>query len=220
MNEGWTEIFEKRSSCRRFLPDPVPPEKLRELCAFGVKAPTACNMQEWRFVIVTDRKLKDALAARGGSKLLATSPACILVFYAVDTKNILYHDNLQSASAAVENMLLAAPQMGLGACWICNLPRASDICRLFNVPRRYRPTAAVIVGWPEKPGKAMPLRRNLADIIGENEFPRLENEPGYSFFKLLVGRTLMLMYRFSPLWLKRLWLNDLIDKKFTKKFDK
>jgi len=220
MSEAWTDIFEKRSSCRKFLPDPVPMEKLRELCAFGVKAPTACNMQEWRFIILTDKKLQAELAARGGSKLLAGSPACILVFYAADTKNILYHDNLQSASAAVENMLLAAPQMGLGACWICNLPRAADICSMFDVPSRYRPTAAVIVGWPERPGRAMPLRRNLDDIIGENRFPRLPDEPKYSFFKVFAFRTVILMYRFSPLWVRRLWLNDLIDKKFTKKFDK
>lgn len=220
MNTEWRKIFEMRSSCRQFLPDPVPMEKLKELCSYGVKAPTACNFQEWRFVILTDRKRMEELVVRGGSKLLSSAPACILMFYASDTKNILYHDNLQSASAAVENMLLAAPQLGLGACWICNLPRPSEICRMFDVPMRYSPTAAVITGFPAKNTKPMPLRMDLDEIIGENRFPRLKKEPGYSPLKLFLSRMIVLTYRFSPLWLKRLWLNDLIDRKFTKKFEK
>lgn len=220
MINDWEKIFEMRSSCRQFLSAPVSVEKLKELCSFAVKAPTACNMQEWRFVIVTDKKILNELVARGGSKLLASAPACILCFYAVDTKNILYHDNLQSASAAIENMLLAAPQLGLGACWICNLPRPSEICRMFSVPARYRPTAAVITGIPAKETHSMPLRVKLEDIIGLNVFPRLTREKKYSFLLLMVSRFIVLFYRFSPLWLKRLYLNDLIDKKFTKKFDK
>ena len=219
-NNDMLKIFDMRASCRQFRPDPVPAETLKTLISYGLKAPTACNFQEWRFVILTDRKLMNELVVRGGSKLLATAPACILVFYAADTKNILYHDNLQSASAAVENMLLAAPLLGLGACWICNLPRPADICRLFDVPMRYRPTAAIITGYPAKAVKPMPLRVDPADIIGENVFPRLAREPRYSFFKLFVARTIVLCYRFAPLALKKWWLNDLIDKKFTKKFDK
>ena len=213
-------IFDLRGSCRQFRPEPVPMEKLKELCSYGLKAPTACNFQDWRFVIVTDKKLLDGLVVRGGSKLLSMAPACILVFYAADTKNILYHDNLQSASAAVENMLLAAPLLGLGACWICNLPRPADICRMFDVPIRYQPTAAVITGYPAKDVRPMPLHVNPADIIGENVFPRLAREPKYSFFKLFISRMIVLCYRFAPLWLKKCWLNDLIDRKFTKKFDK
>ena len=195
-------------------------EKLKELCRFGLKAPTACNFQEWRFVILTDKKLMEELVVRGGSKLLSMAPACILVFYAADTKNILYHDNLQSASAAVENMLLAAPQLGLGACWICNLPRPAEICKMFNVPMRYQPTAAVITGFPSKNVKPMPLHVDPDEIIGENRFPRLAAEPEYSFLKLFFSRMVVLGYRFAPLWLKRIWLNDLIDKRYTKKFEK
>ncbi|MBQ9337169.1 MAG: nitroreductase family protein [Lentisphaeria bacterium] len=220
MSEDWQTIFEKRASCRTFLPEPVPMEKLKELCAYGVKAPTACNMQEWRFVILTDKKRMEELVERGGSKLLSMAPACILMFYAADTKNILYHDNLQSASAAVENMLLAAPQLGLGACWICNLPRPAEICKMFDVPMRYEPTAAVIVGYPSKEVKPMPLHVKLDEIIGENRFPRLAVEPRYSWLKLFCSRFIVLSYRFAPLWVKRRFLNDLIDRKFTKKFDK
>ena len=220
MNEELLKIFDLRGSCRQFLPTPVPMEKLKALCSYGLKAPTACNFQEWRFLILTDQTQKEQLVSRGGSKLLGTAPACILVFYAADTKNILYHDNLQSASAAVENMLLAAPLLGLGACWICNLPRPAEICRMFGVPMRYRPTAAVIAGFPAKPVKPMPLRVKPEEIIGENVFPRLAREPGYSSFKLFMSRMIILCYRMAPHWLKRLWLNDLIDRKFTKKFDK
>lgn len=220
MNEEILRIFDMRGSCRNFLPDSVPIDKLKQLCAYGLKAPTACNLQEWRFVILTDQKLKEELVSRGGAKLLGTAPACILVFYASDTKNILYHDNLQSASAAIENMLLAAPLLDLGACWICNLPRPAEICKMFNVPHRYQPTAAVIVGLPAKPVKPQPLRAELDTIVAENVFPRLANEPSYSSIKLTVSRIAILCYRFAPQCLKRLWLNDLIDKKFTKKFDK
>ena len=57
------QAIENRSSCRVFLPDPVPRELIRELLSWAGKAPSAINVQPWEFVVVTGRE-RDRLVQR------------------------------------------------------------------------------------------------------------------------------------------------------------
>ena len=218
--ENWIHLFEERSSVRSFLPDPVEREKIMALCDIATKAPTACNLQQWRFTVITDSALKQRIVDEGGSRLIATAPVGILVSYARDTKNILYRDYVQSAAAAVENMLLAAPQLGLGACWICNLPTKRTLRKLFHIHPKFEAIAYVIVGYPVRQTKPMPRRHKIEDLVGDNMFPELAEDRAYSPFKTFLGRCAVLVYRYSPRFLKKAFLNRLVDSGFTKKFDK
>ncbi|MDQ7086348.1 MAG: nitroreductase family protein [Acidobacteriota bacterium] len=57
------EVMEKRSSCRRFKADPVPPETLRELVRLAGLAPSPANAQPWRFIAVSNKEMLQTMAA-------------------------------------------------------------------------------------------------------------------------------------------------------------
>ncbi len=213
-------ILRERVSIRKFKPDPVPVEVLRELCMWGARAPSACNMQDWRFIIVNQEDLKRRIVDSGASILIAQAPAGILVSYARDTKNIVYQDGVQSAAAAIENILLAASSYGLGACWIGNLPRKNRLRKLMKMPTLHEPIGYIILGYPEAvPGRTQPLRYAPEELVGMNSFPSpLRPMRKFSVAKTGILRFLVSFYGHSPVWLKKIFLNKLIDARFTKKF--
>jgi len=59
---GVFEIIQTTRSMRRLKPDPVPDALIRQILEAGVCAPSGGNMQHWRFMVITDRKIKEAVA--------------------------------------------------------------------------------------------------------------------------------------------------------------
>ena len=73
------DAVEARCSIRNYRPDPVPEEKLMRIMEAARLAPSAGNIQEWRFVIVTDAEKRQALAeAANGQQFLAQAPVVIV----------------------------------------------------------------------------------------------------------------------------------------------
>ncbi len=73
------EAIEKRRSVRKFKPDPVPGECIRELLESARLAPSGCNAQPWRFKVVTDSVVRRKLAeAAHGQSFIAEAPAIIV----------------------------------------------------------------------------------------------------------------------------------------------
>ncbi len=218
--EEFNKILNSRASVRSFLDTPVEREKIMALIDCAVKAPTACNMQEWRFTVVTDKVKMRNMVDAGGGRVILSSPCGLLVSYAANTKNTLYRDNVQSAAAAIEHILLAAPQLGLGTCWVCNLPSKGFLRKLFGIHPKFEPIAYVLLGYPKQQTKPMPLKRRIDEIVGWNTFPTLPEDKGYSAAKTLVIRFAVWCYRCAPSFIKTAFLNRLVDARFTKKFKK
>ncbi|NPV56034.1 MAG: nitroreductase family protein [Anaerolineae bacterium] len=148
-----------RRSIRKFKPDAVPSELLEELLRAAMAAPSASNSQPWEFIIITRQQTiaslrralpfghYDATAAIAvlGSPLKARNPA-----------GLLYWE--QDCSAAVQNILLAANALGLGAVWIgCHpvKPEVWGVRRALKIPRTSTPLAVIMLGYPaeEKPAR-------------------------------------------------------------------
>ena len=68
------EIIATTRSMRRLKPDPVPPELIRKILEAGTAAPSGGNMQRWRFLVVTDPNVKQAVEPRGPVKFALDSP--------------------------------------------------------------------------------------------------------------------------------------------------
>src|SRR5215471_10836600 len=102
------DLIKSRRSIRRFQDRPVPEELLRKIIEAGTWAPSACNMQDWRFVVVRDQKKKDDIFDYGGSIAIKHAPLCIAVCYDNRSDNDSYRDDIQSASLAMMNMVLMA----------------------------------------------------------------------------------------------------------------
>lgn len=139
------EAIYGRRSIRKFNDKEVPDSLIKELIDAAIQAPSACNLQGWKFLVVRegDRKIFH-------NEILSHAPAIILVAYkndAVSTTGTLHRDYVQSAAAAIENMLLMAYSKGIGACWICDIPESAVLQSYFRIPNNYEIFAAVALGY-------------------------------------------------------------------------
>ena len=177
-------IVRGRRSIRRFLADPVEPEKLRACLEAARIAPSAHNVQPWRFVVVDDPGLKDRLAAEAfsglfaGSKFAAKAPVLIVVLTKPDLlanrlggrlQGVRYH--LIDIGIAGEHAVLQAEELGLATCWMgwFNYRRAR---RVLAIPRKFKIVAILAVGYAEKRPTREPPRRTFEEIVSFNKAPR------------------------------------------------
>lgn len=150
------ENISSRSSVRSYEDRPVPAEMVELMLRAAMSAPSAKNRQPWEFVVVDERAALDALAARlKYAKMLAQAPLAIIV--CSETK-IVHADGSVSenpfwehdASAATENLLLAAEALGLGAVWTAasDPERAAAVKSVIDMPETVMPLCVVPIGFP------------------------------------------------------------------------
>lgn len=135
-----------RKSVRRFLDKQLPSDIVQRIIEAGTYAPSACNLQAWKFIVVTDPKRKSVLK----NAILRDAPVCMIVTYRNDiyVTGHKYHDYVQSAAAAIQNMSLYAHSIGIGSCWICDLPPQEVIRREFLIPQNFDAIACLALGYP------------------------------------------------------------------------
>lgn len=209
-----------RRSIRKFRDEPVPRELLMKVIEAGTQAPSACNIQGWRFILVESPELRRTLHEAGGSIMIPQAPSGILVVYDNTTKNMPYRDDIQSAAACIQNMLLAADALGLGGCWICNLPSPSFVRRLLGIPWNYSPIAFLMMGYPaDAPRRSVQRKLPLDQIVGVDRFPSGGQAKTAGRFTVYFLRFAYWGYRITPQFLKKLFVNKLVDRYLTKKFD-
>jgi nitroreductase len=152
MSDAFSAIH-NRKSVRSFTGQSVSKEALDKIIRAGMAAPTAVNRQPWAFVVVTDRKTLDTLAAGlPYAKMLDKAGAAIIVC-AIPEKA---HDKRMEfavidSTCASENILLAAEALGLGAVWTAAYPYQDrmDVARkALNIPADIIPLNVIPVGHP------------------------------------------------------------------------
>lgn len=137
--------IKSRTSVRKYEQRPVPREILEDIADCGRLAPTGRNEQAWVFVFVTEQELRTKIAelARYG-RFIADAAACVCVFCRKDALC-----EVEDASAATENMMIAAVAHGLGTCWV-NSHRKSHsaaIEQLLGCPEGYELVTMFSLGY-------------------------------------------------------------------------
>ena len=164
------ELFEairNRRSIRRFTSEPVSRSQIETILEAGLWAPTACNSQLWRFLVLTRDSLGQ-LADCARNVVELDPAACIFVLY--DRRyNPEHSARAQSAAAAIQNMLLAAHGLGLGTLWMCGYGDEARIKRVLGVPEAYEIMAAVLIGHSDESFFA-PARRPMDEVVGWDRF--------------------------------------------------
>jgi nitroreductase len=146
-------VIHSRKSVRSFTGQSVSKDALDKVLRAGMAAPTAVNMQPWAFIVVTDRKTLDALAAGlPYAKMLDKAGAAIIVCAIPERA---HHKSTEfaviDATLASENILLAAEALGLGALWTAAYPYEDrmDVARkALNIPKDIIPLNVIPVGHP------------------------------------------------------------------------
>ncbi len=139
------DVICKRSSVRRYKDQQIDKELLVRLVDSGRRAPTARAQEPWEFVVITDKSVlkKIAQVAENG-KFIENAAAAIAIF----CKSTKYY--LEDGCAATENILLAAANAGLGACWIAGDKKdyARHIGTLLNAPADLKLISIISLGLP------------------------------------------------------------------------
>lgn len=138
-----------RQSVRQFNDNDVSDGQIRELLEAAMSAPTAYNRQPWQFIVITSREVLRQLASTGHYAAAHNAAAAILVCGDMEKEDGKFL--MQSCSTAIENILIAAHAIGLGAVWTSIYPfeGAMDLFRdTFKLPENIIPITLVPIGYP------------------------------------------------------------------------
>ena len=164
-----------RRSIRKFKNVPVEWFKIGEVLYAGYSAPTAGNLQDYRFMVVTVPELRQQLAHAALEQLwMLGAPVIIVVFAEVNKTKRFYGIrgerlySIQDCAAAVQNMLLAAHELGLGACWVGAFDE-DKVRTVLGIPDYARPQAMIPIGYPSEE-VPVPAKYKLESMVFFNRW--------------------------------------------------
>jgi len=160
------EAIKSRRSIRSYLDKPIEERKLAAVLEAGRLAPSASNRQEWRYVVVRDKSIRQSLSrAACGQSFVAEAPVVIVCCAETDEHRMACGQLCYPIDVAisVDHMTLKAVEEGLGTCWIGAF-QEEEVKRILNIPKRIRVVALLPLGYP----RTIPLptmRRSSENII-------------------------------------------------------
>lgn len=165
----FSEVIKRRRSVRHLNPKlVVTDDDIQALLEAAISAPSAGNIQPWRFFVMRSAAARERLAASMTQRWAAAAPVVIVV--AVDPRPCAarygdrgeYLYSLQDTAAAVENILLAAVDRGLASCWIGAFDERA-VAEAIGATAPITPIAVLPIGYSAE-SAAKPARRSLSEI--------------------------------------------------------
>ncbi len=159
------EAIRGRRSVRSFMDRPVEEEKLCAVLEAGRLAPSARNLQDWRFVVVRDAATRKRLAeAARNQEFVGQAP---VVIAACGTSDMIMTCGQPAyaldVAIAVDHMTLAAVAEGLGTCWIGAFYEES-VKEILGIPEQIRVVALLLLGYSAQAARPTP-RKKLDEIL-------------------------------------------------------
>lgn len=159
MTKDLIDAIEERRSIRRFESTPIPDATIGRLIESAHLAPSAGNLEPWKFIVVKRDDLKAGLAeAARGQNFIVTAPVCIVVCADPQRSSARYGERganlycIQDSAAATQNILLTATGYGLGSCWVGSFDE-EQVRDVLGLDSSLRPVAIIPIGYPaEEPG--------------------------------------------------------------------
>jgi nitroreductase len=153
--EDLLDLMYTRRSVREYTEESVTAEQVETMLKAAMAAPSARNLQPWRFVVVRKRKLLDKLAkVHKNAYMLEKAPLGVVV---CGDQEVSERHWVEDTCAATQNLLLAATALGLGGVWINVYPKRKYqkyVRELLDIPDYVGVLCLVAVGHPaeeEKP---------------------------------------------------------------------
>ncbi len=161
------EAIRTRKSVRAFLDRDVPEATLTRILEAARLAPSAKNLQEWRFVVVRDPVTRRQLAeAARGQTFVGQAP--VVIACCADTNNhvmtcgqLCYPIDL---AIVIDHLALCATAEGLGACWIGAFFE-EQVKEILGIPRHIRVVELLPLGYPADPAPAEKARLPLSELV-------------------------------------------------------
>lgn len=177
------ELIYKRESVRGYLDKSVEREKIERLIEAARVAPSACNAQPWKFIVVDDKELVNQVAKKlydplvsGINKFALTSPAFIVVV--AESRNLASkmgeiikkkdYTNIDIGGAC-ENICLAATELGLGTC-IMGWFKEKGIKNILSIPSSKKVNLVISLGYYEEKEPRKKVRKDIKEIMSYNRY--------------------------------------------------
>lgn len=150
------ECIKSRRSVRKYRDKPVEWGKITAIVDSARLAPSAGNLQNWKFVLIRDDENRKRLSeAAFKQEWMKKAPVHIVVVGEPDKSEAFYglrgktFYTTQGCGAAIENMLLTANSLGLGACWVGAFDE-DNVRRVINSPEAVAIQAIVTIGYADE----------------------------------------------------------------------
>ena len=163
------EAITKRRSIRRFKQDPISKDVLKKLMEAARICPSAANLQPLRYIVVANPRLVKQVfpctkwagyITPAGNPPEGEEPVAYIVVL-IDTEIVSDPNHgLRDSGAAVENIILAAVEEGIGSCWLGAVNK-KKIRELLDIPERFVVDTLVALGYPNEE----PLMIEMTDSI-------------------------------------------------------
>ncbi len=162
------QLAENRYSCRHYSAQAVEKDTLKSIFEVVRLAPSACNLQPWQFVAVTEPKLLAQLQACYSRDWFRTAPCCIVALgnheqswkRPQDGKD---HCDIDLA-IAIDHLTLAAAEKELATCWICHFD-AAKCAEILNLPKNIEAIALIPIGYPAEKSIPEKKRKSMEEIV-------------------------------------------------------
>ena len=173
------DAIRNRRSVRKYAATPIPAEVLQRMKDALRLAPSACNIQPWRFVLVTDSTLRKEIAkAAGDQGFLAEAPVVVIgVGFPDEAYQHMggYGNSVDvDIAIAIDHLTLAAAAEGLGTCWIGAFSE-EPVKKLINAKANTKIVAMTPLGYPADPAMIHPVeasrRKKEGEVFLMNRFP-------------------------------------------------
>lgn len=162
------ETIHTRRSIREYQNQPIPEELVTEILKAAMMAPSARNQQSWEFVVITDPEIRKKIPTVSPfAQMVVDAPLAILICGNLEVETAPGYWVID-CSAAIQNLLLAAHALGLGAVWTGVYPReerVKGLAKMFDLPDHVIPHSLIVLGYPtqqpEHPDRFKPERIHL-----------------------------------------------------------
>ncbi|MFQ6068328.1 MAG: nitroreductase family protein [Candidatus Bathyarchaeia archaeon] len=180
------ENISRRRSIRRFKPKPVSRKAINQIVEAAQRAPTACGMQTYSFILITNQQIrKEIYNAIGEQQWMKQAPVWIMIcadmtrqlqlfkLLRVETRfgplSMLLSAVIDAALAA-ENMVIAADALGLGSVFIGSVwGNLKGVAKILKLPKSVLPIVLICLGYPNENPPTRP-RWPLEAVLHENEY--------------------------------------------------
>lgn len=171
------ELAKKRYSSRSYKSVPVEDDKLKLVLEAGRVAPSAVNFQPLHFIVFRDEEAKKKVAETYDRDWINEAPIIIAIcgdhskaWRRPDGKG---HCDIDAAIAA-DHMTLAAAELGLGTCWICNF-NSRQLHKFLKLPPQIEVIVLLPLGYPADEGdpeRHSTKRKTMEEIVHWDTFNR------------------------------------------------
>jgi nitroreductase len=159
------KAIHERRSVRQFTDTQVSRDLIMAALEAASWTPSGLNNQPWRFAVIWDKPLQEALAALTRYSTILKSASVLIAVFLDKEASYDYTKDCQAVGACLQNLLLSLHSMDLGAVWIGEILKNKErIIEILKLPERLELMAVVVVGHPARRDQKS-HRRPLEELI-------------------------------------------------------